>query len=209
VLGVLLVPGALKWRSDAGRFGRTVMILGILLAAQGFHSVEHATQWLQNHVLGWPARESTGLLSAANAEWVHFAWNWTVLIVVAYLFCKGMRGPWGWLLLAWSLAHTIEHTYMFVRYLQVLEELRQMGITTITAQGLPGIFGRDGWLAQSDATRDTFLCRLPGLTTAPRLDVHFWWNNGETTLLLLAANAFLLGRVRPAGAAPSPLSQRS
>jgi hypothetical protein len=62
----------------------------------------------------------------------------------------------------------------------------------VTAQGLPGVLGRDGWLARSPASQGTFLCRLPGLTTATRLDVHFWWNIGEITLLLLAGNTFLL-----------------
>jgi hypothetical protein len=39
-------------------------------------------------------------------------------------------------------------------------------------------------------TQGTFLCRLPGLTTAVRLDIHFWWNTGETSLMILAANAY-------------------
>jgi len=62
-----------------------------------------------------------------------------------------------------------------------------------TAQGLPGIIGRDGWLARSPLTQGTFLCTLPGITTAMRLDVHFWWNIIETTLLLGAATWFLGG----------------
>jgi hypothetical protein len=80
---------------------------------------------------------------------------------------------------------------MFVRYLAVLDEMKQFGVTSVTAQGLPGFLGRDGWLAKSDATRGTFLCSLPGLATAPRLDVHFWWNVGETALLLIAGNSFM------------------
>ena len=42
-----------------------------------------------------------------------------------------------------------------------------------------------------DATQGTFLCRLPAVTTANRLDVHFWWNAGEAVLLFLAADRFL------------------
>jgi len=67
----------------------------------------------------------------------------------------------------------------------------------VTAQGLPGIIGRDGWLARSVVTQGTFLCTLPGLTTAMRLDVHFWWNLIEMSLLLIAGSLFL--RSRPAG----------
>ena len=167
------------------------MGVSILLAAQGFHGIEHMAQWTQYHILNWSARASTGLLSPANAEWVHFVWNWIVLLTVLCLLRGGMRNIWAWLLLAWALAHTLEHTYMFVRYLQVLADLRQMGVTSLTAQGLPGVLGRDGWLARSAATQDTFLCRLPGVTTAIRLDVHFWWNMGEVALLLLAAHRYL------------------
>ena len=45
-------------------------------------------------------------------------------------------------------------------------------------------------MSSSAATRGTFLCRLPGLTTAVRLDIHFWWNTGETALMILAANSY-------------------
>jgi hypothetical protein len=201
VLALLLAPGVAKWRADARREGRLAMGLSILLAAQGFHTVEHVTQWVQFHVLNWTARASTGLLSAANAEWVHFVWNWVVLVVLIVLLRGGLRNLWAWLLLAWAAAHTLEHTYMFVRYLEVLGELRRLGVSSVTAQGLPGVLGRDGWLARSDATQGTFLCRLPAVTTATRLDVHFWWNIGEAALLFLAADRFLRRADRPGMAA--------
>ena len=70
-----------------------------------------------------------------------------------------------------------------------------MNIFSVTAQGLPGILGRDGWLAHSPATKGTFLCTLPGLTTAMRLDVHFWWNVIEMLLLLGAGSLFLRSRM--------------
>ena len=60
-----------------------------------------------------------------------------------------MRNPWAWLLLAWTTAHTFEHSYMMVRYLIVLQDMRALGVTNVAAQGLPGILGRDGWLATS------------------------------------------------------------
>jgi hypothetical protein len=193
VLLVLLMPAVLKWRGDLRRFGATAMVISILLAVQGFHSVEHLVQLIEYHVLHWPMPLSSGLISAANAEWIHFLWNWIVLAMVVYLLREGMRNPWAWLLLAWSLAHSLEHTYLFVRYLEVLGELRRMGITDVGAQGLPGILGRDGWLASSPITQNTFVCRLPGVTTATRLDVHFWWNVGEVVLLIPAANRYMSG----------------
>src|SRR4051794_20806275 len=44
-LALLLIPGTLKWRADLRRFGVTTTVLGILIAMQGFHSIEHLTQW--------------------------------------------------------------------------------------------------------------------------------------------------------------------
>lgn len=196
-LVALLVPAALKWREDRRRYGHTAMVLSVLLALQGFHTLEHVAQWFQYHVLRWPSFVSAGLLSAANAEWVHFVWNWGFLLVCAYLVARGMRGWWAWALLAWATAHTLEHTYMMVRFMQATADLQALGVSGVSPQGLPGVLGRDGWLATANVTQGTFLCRLPGLTTAVRLDVHFWWNVGEIALLLPAANAYMaraLGR---------------
>ena len=201
VLAILLVPGVKKWRADGRRYGRQGMVLSVILAMQGFHSLEHIAQWVQYHILKWPMWWSSGLISVLNAEWIHFIWNWTVVAVLVYLLRAGMRNFWAWALLAWALAHAAEHSYMMARYLLLQQELRVLGVSNVSAQGLPGILGRDGWLAQSPTTQGTFLCRLPGLTTATRLDVHFWWNVGEMLLLLVAANVFfradLLHRAAP------------
>jgi hypothetical protein len=173
------------------KYGWWSALLTSLVAAQSFHGVEHLVQWVQYHVLRWPFFIASGIISAANAEWVHFVWNWTVLIIMGILVAGGMRNRYAWLMLAWTIAHTAEHTYLMYRYLQALDQLATLGAWGVSAQGLPGFFGRDGWLATSDVTRNTFVCRLPGLTTAVRLDVHFWWNVGETVLLLLATHTTL------------------
>ncbi|ABQ91260.1 hypothetical protein [Roseiflexus sp. RS-1] len=194
---VILPPALLKWRDDARRYGVPAMTLCVLLALQGFHTIEHIAQWTQYHILRWPSFRSNGLLSAANSEWVHFVWNWGFLLVCVYLVHAGMRGWWGWLLLGVAAFHTLEHTYLMWRFQVTLRELGALGITDLQPQGLPGFFGRDGWLATSDMTQNTFLCRLPGFATAPRIDVHFWWNVIEMTFLLPAANDFAR-RVRAA-----------
>jgi hypothetical protein len=191
-LVLLLIPASVKWRSDLRLFGPALTVLGALLVLQGFHGIEHLAQFFQNHVLGLNLRASNGLLSPANAEWVHFIWNWAVLLTIVALMVSGnLRNIFGYALLIWTTAHTLEHTYLMVRNLQVLDELRAMGINGITAQGLPGILGQDGWLARSDITQGTFLCRIPGLTVASRLDIHFGWNAGELALLVFAAHRTL------------------
>lgn len=192
VLATLLPIGIAKWREDAQLFGAVVGVLSALLVFQGVHTIEHLVQWAQYHVLFWTARQSSGLVSAANAEWVHFTWNWAVLAVIVVLMVKGrLRNGWAVLLLVVAGLHAVEHTYTFIQHIEVLNELRSLGVTNITAQGLPGIVGRDGWLARSPLTQGTFLCSLPGITTAIRLDVHFWWNAIEMVLLLAAAHVFL------------------
>jgi len=180
-----------KWRDDLREYGPAAMTLGILLMAQGFHMVEHLAQWFQYYILNYTMQNSVGLLSPANSEWVHFTWNWAVLIIIGVLVALGMRNSWGWALLIYAAAHTTDHTYLLFRFLEMTEKLKALCGEPISAQGLAGIVGQGGWLAQSDLTRGSILSRLPGLTTANRLDVHFWWNMGETILLLLAAHTFL------------------
>lgn len=179
-LALLAGPALAKWRADRRALGWPLTILSVLLFTQGFHTVEHLAQWVQYHLLGWPLRASSGLISPLNAEIVHFSWNWAVLLVVAGLLAAGLRNHWMWLLLAWATAHTAEHTYLFVNYL-----------ASDGVQGLPGFFGAGGWLAGASETSAAaaFLCRIaPGLAAAPRLDVHFWWNVGEIALLIPAAH---------------------
>ena len=191
ILSLLLVPMMVKWRADRLRYGTIAMGLSFLLTTQGFHTIEHLVQWAQYHLLNWTLRASSGILSPANSEWVHFIWNWLVFLGVVFLIRAGWRNQWAWLLFLIAAAHTIEHTYTFTRYLMILDQLKLMGVTNVTAQGLPGIVGQGGWLAQSAFTQGTFICRLPGLTTAPRLDVHFWWNALEITPLILGTQAYL------------------
>lgn len=172
-----------KWLDDIKRWGAPVGVLGIVITLQLLHLLEHTVQMIQFYRLSLPAGQSLGLISALNVEWVHFGWNWLIWGLTLFLVFKGMRNFWSYALLAWATLHSLEHTYLLVRYLQVLNEMGQFGLPTFTvAQALPGILGRNGWLALSE------LCgRIPGLTTAPRSVIHFWWNVGEVVLLMLAA----------------------
>lgn len=195
VLVVMIVPAAIKWRADARRFGATAAIAGALITVQGLHAIEHITQWVQRHILHEPLRQANGLLSPANSEWVHFIWNWGVIVAVVLLMFRGMRGFFGWALFVWALAHSLEHTYMFVRFLQVSAELRSLGFDDVTAQGLPGVAGRGGWLDLDAGPKLQLICGFPFVTTADRVDTHFVWNTGEIVLVLPAVHALLRSKV--------------
>jgi len=189
--GIFGVAVLARWGMDRAKYGPLFALMVALISFQGGHGIEHIMQWLQYHAFGYTLRASTGLISAADTELVHFVWNWGVLLVMIRLYILGMRNPWAYVMLFWSTAHTLEHTYLFVRHLQVLAQLQSWDQMSVTAQGLPGIFGRDGWLARSPVTAGTWICTIPGLTTATRLDVHFWWNVGETVLMMIAATTHI------------------
>jgi hypothetical protein len=183
-LGVIAIPVALKWHDDLVLLGTTACVLSVLLALQGFHTIEHVVQLMQFYVFNNPGIQSQGLISSLNVEWVHFIWNWIVWGLVVYLFTRGMKNIWVYPLLTWMTLHTLEHTYMLLNYLHVAAEVGALGLPQFSAQQvLPGILGRDGWLANN-----LLFCRsIPGLATLPRVAIHFYWNVGEMTLLFLAA----------------------
>jgi hypothetical protein len=193
-LGVIAVPVSLKWRDDLVSLGTAACVLSVLLALQGFHTIEHIVQLSQFYIFDRPGIESQGLISSLNVEWVHFIWNWLAWGLVAYLFKNGMRGVWSYPLMVWITLHTLEHTYMLLHYLHVAAEIGALGLPAFSAaQVLPGVLGRDGWLANN-----LLICRgIPGLTTLPRVAIHFYWNVGEMTLLLLAAKESFPKMIKP------------
>ncbi|MDX2006475.1 MAG: hypothetical protein SFU83_14450 [Meiothermus sp.] len=191
-LGVIAVPVGLKWWDDFERLGVAACVLSALLMLQGFHFLEHAVQMVQFYLLDRPPVFAQGLISSLNIEWVHVTWNLIVWILTVYLLRRGMNGFWGWTLLIWTTAHTLEHVYLIARYLQMVQEVRALGLSDYgVMQALPGILGRDGLLAENN------LCTsVPGLTTLPRVAIHFIWNLGETLLLVLAAQSSLSRLIR-------------
>ena len=203
-LALLLYPAGMKWRDDLARWGWPLTVLSILVALQGFHTIEHLVQWAQKYLLGWAYQDSSGLISPLNAEIVHFVWNWSVVLVVGYLLWSGLRHPLGFLLFAWSLAHSLEHLYLFVNYLETLGVLVGTHQPWSLAQGQPGIFGRYGWLSQNVPDSAVFVCNLinPGLLNGQRLDIHFWWNMWEALLMLIYAAAVMRRHTTREGYAP-------
>lgn len=91
--------------------------------------------WISPSPISTAQRQSSGIRASCNSGVKR--WNpsprapWQSL----------MRNSWAWLLLAWAMAHTFEHSYMFARYLLVLDELCQVVVTSITAQERPGNVG--------------------------------------------------------------------
>lgn len=181
--GLILGSATFKWYDDLRRWGGAVTLLSVSVVLQALHLLEHGVQVVQYDLLGWPAGRALGLISAFNVEWVHFSWNWLIWSLSVYLVVRGMRGGWAYALLVWATLHSLEHSYLLLRYVQVARDLHSLGLTTSPAtQALPGVLGRDGALSLVG-----WGSRLPGLSTAPRAVIHFWWNFGEFTLLLLAA----------------------
>lgn len=204
--GLALAPMSVKWWRDVKRWGVSATALSVLLVLQGLHTFEHVAQVVQYYLLDWPASRSLGLVTAANAEWLHFAWNWLIFAGTVFVFRRGLKNMWMYALLAWALLHGLEHSYLLVRYFQVVNELKLLSLSpTGVTQSLPGILGKDGLLALSN------LCSVPGITTAPRVAVHFWWNFGELSLLVLAARtgAGTLFRSNPLSLNPLKPSKES
>ena len=192
VLAGLVPVGIFKWRDDRLLYGTTAMVLSILVTAQGAHTIEHLVQWVQYHVLFWTTRQSNGLLSPANAEWVHFH-----LELVGADCCDpfaaaavcATSGP-GCFLLSLELTRSsIPIPSSATRWFSA--NSRQWMCSTSPHKGCRVSSGATAGWRGSEWTRGTFFCTIPGLTTAIRLDVHFWWNALETTLMLVAGHVFL------------------
>lgn len=195
-LVAVLVP---KWREDWRRYGGVATALGVVATMQAVRVVEHGAQWFQLHVLRWHMLDASGLLGSADIDTLPFVWGWGLLLACAVLAVRGVRGPRMAALLAVAALHVVDSTYLVVRSVQITQELRALGVGEVGVAylRLPGIFGRDGWLATSEFTRLTPLGRLPGIATAPRQDIQFWWAVLELALILPLANSFVARPRRP------------
>ena len=85
--------GLVRWYHDRSTYGQVIALMVALLTFQGGHGLEHLAQWVQYHLLGYTARASSGLISAANSEWVHFVWNWGVLAVMLRILAPSSMEP--------------------------------------------------------------------------------------------------------------------
>ena len=182
--GLAWIPIGLALQRRLATMSRASLVLGLVLIVQGMHTVEHVVQIIESYRLDYPPVRSLGVVSALNVEWVHFGWNWIAWAGVVVAWLLGLRSWAVAMLLAWITAHSLEHSYMLVRYLEVVRQLDHLKLPKLgSSEVLPGVLGRDGWLAlRFPSTRTT----LGPLVSAPRVAIHLWWNVGEVLLLILA-----------------------
>jgi hypothetical protein len=183
-VGLAWVPVALAMQRRLASMSRGKLLLGLVLIVQGMHTVEHLVQIIESYRLDYPPVRSLGIVSSLNVEWVHFGWNWIAWAGMAVAWFLGVRSWAMTLLIVWLSAHTLEHTYMLIRYLEVMRQMDRLKLPKLgSSEVLPGVLGRDGWLSlHAPSTRRW----LGPLTSAPRVAIHLWWNVGEVAFMILA-----------------------
>ncbi len=183
-VGLAWVPIAMAMQRRLATMSRGKLLLGLVLIVQGMHTVEHLVQIIESYRLDYPPVRSLGVVSSLNVEWVHFGWNWIAWAGIAVAWFLGVRSWAMTLLFAWLTAHSLEHTYMLVRYLEVMRQMNSMKLPKLgSSEVLPGVLGRDGWISLEAPGTRTW---LGPLVSAPRVAIHLWWNVGEVAFLVLA-----------------------
>ncbi|HEY0754781.1 MAG TPA: hypothetical protein VGD98_12530 [Ktedonobacteraceae bacterium] len=104
--------------------------LYLLVIAQFAHMLEHLSQMVELHMLGWVGPKASGIIGFLNTEWVHLLWNSWVLLAAALLLCAYKRNVWLWILFLFAIYHEVEHLYIVSIYVRT------------------GIAGNPGLLAQ-------------------------------------------------------------
>jgi hypothetical protein len=130
----------LSLRYSLGNPVYLLVVLGVLF--QSGHIFEHFAQMYEHLVLGWPARESHGIIASADIESMHFFANVIVLLVIAVAY-------YGWEFqradgttrqfkaMTWTVRglfilqgyHVVEHTAKYYQHLR------------LDVQGTPGLIG--------------------------------------------------------------------
>jgi hypothetical protein len=110
------LPLAFQTRWLTGHYGWFALFY-LLVITQTGHYMEHVTQFVQDHFLGF-GDQGPGIIGVLNTEWVHFGWNTYVFIATIVLLTKFRRNPWLWALLAGAIWHQVEHVYEIVGYIR-------------------------------------------------------------------------------------------
>jgi len=134
----------------------------VLLVAQSAHFTEHIAQMIQIHILGLSGSMAHGIIGVLDFEWTHFLFDagWVPICVYTLFIVYRKTNPWLWLLLPLVTWHAIEHMAIMSYYFRT------------------GIVGSPGLLASGGA--------IAGGLPITRPDLHFLYNLGEETLIVLA-----------------------
>lgn len=145
----------------------------LLVLAQTGHLLEHVWQMVQIHALGLSGSDARGIVGQLDIEWVHFAWNAGVVVLLGALLLRARSDR--WLALACVIAawHLTEHDVIMMSYLAT------------------GIAGAPGLLASGGA--------IGGGLPLARPDLHFLYNLAETAAIAYA----YLGQLRAEATPPS------
>lgn len=154
------------------RHDRWLALLFVLLVGQSVHFVEHITQVIQIHLLGFDVSQAHGIIGQLDLEWTHFLFDagWVPICVYTLLVIYRKSNPWLWMLAVVVGWHAAEHVAIMRVYL---------GWASWQGSFLwTGIVGSPGLLASGGA--------IGGGLPLSRPDLHFIYNAIEETLILIA-----------------------
>jgi hypothetical protein len=145
-------------RVATGTVGMAVFTL--LLLAQTGHLLEHVAQMVQIHALGLTGSDARGVVGKLDLEWVHFAWNAAVVVLLGLLLFHFRSNSWLVAAGVFAAWHLVEHDAIMLSFL---------------ATGIPG---SPGLLAAGGS--------IGGGLPVSRPDLHFLYNIVETVLIAVA-----------------------
>lgn len=153
----LIVP-AVVWVNRV--YGVWLGFFAVVALPQLGHMGEHIGQMVQIHWLGAPPPKAHGAVGALDIEWVHFLWNFWVLVGVGILIMRFRTNPWLWasaLIGAW---HFAEHVVIMIAFWDTGKP------------GDPGLLAKGG--------------DIGGGVNLIRPDLHFIYNLIMTVPLMIA-----------------------
>ncbi len=151
------------WGRPAARVATGTVGLAVftfLLLAQTGHLLEHVAQMVQIHALGLTGSDARGVIGQLDIEWVHFAWNAAVVVLLGILLFHFRSNRWLVAAGVFAAWHLVEHDVIMMSFL---------------ATGIPG---SPGLLAAGGS--------IGGGLPISRPDLHFLYNVVETALIAVA-----------------------
>ena len=199
-VGAAAAPVALLLTGRLSRLVRSQVLLLVAVFAQTVQLSQQLVQFAQVRRDNMPLPRVTGITSLLNAEWLAMVWLMLMAAALIGAWRFGVRSRLLIAAAAWTSLHGLEHFYLLVQFARVTTALDNFGLArSRSISMLPGVLGRDGWLALHAATLRPW---LGPLLAAPRVSVHLAWAIGDLALPL-AAVATVAWRRRSTGTRPS------